>query len=210
MKKFPTFCVDDFYEYPDEVREFALRQTFHKMPSCIGIRTSPMKDVQPEFDDYFNKKLLTMFYDILDPSLQYVVKNVFHKNYPVENKNHTLYKPEELLWGSRYGGTFRSDNNAHLDPNNVISGVIFLNKEEEMHAGVAIYRPVGYSEEHDGALLQETARFSQVYNRLVAFDGETWHGRVGDNTIEDRLCQVFFVQHVSNQLSPIEKMRQIA
>ena len=92
---------------------------------------------------------------------------------------------------------------------NLFSGVIYLNKNEEIHAGTAIYRPVKTFEEHDGVLLQETARFQQIYNRLVAFDGDTWHGRIGDNTKEDRLCQVFFVHHVYDETPPLIKMRQI-
>ena len=199
MKAFPAFCIDDFYENPDEVREFALQQTYHKMPGCVGLRTSPMKEIDPGFDDFFSKKFLSMFYNVLDPNFSYEIKNVFHKNYIDDQHKRVTCSPEELIMGAPYKSEFVSNTSAHLDKN-YCSGVIFLNKNEETHAGSAIYRPIKFYEEHDGALLQETARFHQIYNRLVCFDGDTWHGRVGDNTKEDRLCQVFFVYRVNSDI----------
>lgn len=197
MKVFPAFCIDNFYENPDAVREFALNQTFHKMEGCLGLRTSDMKEVNPDFDNYFSKKLLSLFYNVLDPNFSYDVRNVFHKNYMDDTNRHANCTPDNLIMGAPYGSKFKSKTSAHLDKN-LCSGVIYLNKNEEPHAGTAIYRPVQTFEKHEGVLLQETGRFHQIYNRLVCIDGDTWHGRVGDNTKEDRLCQVFFVYRIGS------------
>jgi len=205
MQHIPTFCIDNFYEDPDQIRDFALSLEFKKLPSCLGLRTGPMSEINPDFDAWFTKKLLSVFYNVLNPSFKYNVSNVFHKNYMNDVDNYTNCTPDNLIMGSVYGSEYRSKTSAHLDKN-LFSGVIYLNKEEEMHAGTAIYRPVKYFEEHDGALLQETARFSQIYNRLVAFGGDTWHGRIGDNRKEDRLCHVFFIYHVFEE-SPLQRMR---
>ena len=49
----------------------------------------------------------------------------------------------------------------------------------------------------------ETVRFNNVYNRLISFDGQTYHGANNFFTDkEPRLTQVFFVRSIKSKSKP--------
>ena len=55
----------------------------------------------------------------------------------------------------------------------------------------------------------ETVRFNNVYNRMIAFDGTTYHkANSYYSEGEPRLCQVFFVEAFqSSSLTPIQRSK---
>ena len=65
MKNFPTICIDNFYSDPDIIRDFALKQEFHKSLTggWPGTRTYPIHQLDQDFFKYFTSKFLAVFYD---------------------------------------------------------------------------------------------------------------------------------------------------
>jgi hypothetical protein len=58
MIDFPTICVEDFYDNPDSVRQFALSQKYEKSDDgkWPGKRTANLHEINPIlFDQFCNK-----------------------------------------------------------------------------------------------------------------------------------------------------------
>lgn len=95
LHKFPTIIIDNFFETPSIVREFALQQTFSKNQkgNWPGYRTDPIDKLNKEFYQQFANKLFSYFTDkqsnfeyVLDTHFQYVDESfgsgwVHHDNF---------------------------------------------------------------------------------------------------------------------------------
>jgi len=218
---FPTTVVDNFYENPDKVREFALSLDFKTGDGTWpGKRTDLLHLVDKEFFDYTCKKLMSTFFDFTKTNITWEIKSHFQLIEPyAENKFDTLNSG----W-------------IHLDSNyDIVSAVCYLNKEPDPDTGTCIYEPCVednfefYSiieqeselrklkylngeisdEEYSAALSKHRNRFIETvnvknrYNRLIAFDSNSWHGvNTYKNDKEPRLTQVFFVSKLETDSEP--------
>lgn len=202
MLHFPAFCIDDFYENPDEVRKFALNQEYRRIGRCQGRRTRPLNEIDINFYNNFCKKLISIFYDIDTVDVNWNIETVFHIHDITDNSNYKDLNPDDLILAHRYRDEILPEKrtSAHLDEKNLFSGVVYLNPVEEYDAGTAIYK-ILETRDDNKAMIIESGRFRQIYNRLAAFDGQTYHGRTGDNTKTERLTQVFFVKVLDSKLS---------
>lgn len=201
MKKFPVTIVDNFYENPEIVRDFALSQTFYpsngKYP---GQRTEMISNLSREFFNTFSEKLVSMFYDLGNTALEWSIETTFQK-IPKLSKNKESKFNEGWI---------------HYDPC-ILSGIIYLSRDS---VGTNIYEPIDpkdaehsqsqrdifYSgseiseEEYSKGIIENNSKFKpsvQVdgkFNRLLLFEGGVWHGVPSFYCNgEDRLTQVFFV-----------------
>lgn len=219
MKKFPVTIVDDFFEFPNLIRDFALKQEFYKNEDgrWPGSRTNLLSDVDHDFFDKFSEKLLKLFFNFNTCELSWNIETQFQR-VPCFNK-----KPNSSFnigW-------------IHSDPC-IFSGVVYLNKNFPKNTGTNIYKIknnvndfdcsqdekfVFYSgkeineEDYENAIrknndqFEEIIRVENIYNRLVLFEGGQYHGVPSFYTdnLEDRLTLVFFVQdlNVNGDLYPI-------
>ena len=65
MKHFPAISIDNFYNNVDDVRKFALSQTYTAPPlgEYPGVRTDPLHEIDQEFTQQFCYKLFSLFYN---------------------------------------------------------------------------------------------------------------------------------------------------
>ena len=222
MRKFPVTILDNFYENPDLVRQFALSldsftDSAGRWP---GKRTLPLHEVNQSFFNTFCNKLFNLFYDLDYHNLNYRVSTTFQtiSNYsenPISNLN--------TGW-------------IHSDDEYIFSGVIYLNPNPSEHAGTNIYNkidgenngltqsekfklylgkePVNESEYTDQVLennnkFEETVSIKNVYNRMILFEGGVYHGVPSyySSSSELRLTQVFFVHRVAGARYPIVRSK---
>lgn len=207
MKKFPTLCIDNFYDDPNSVREFALQQSYDKDPEgrWPGKRTDLLDKInKPLFDD-FCKKLFSYYFDYSRTSITWQVYTGFQlidrlSDDPNSMKNHG--------W-------------IHKDKETVLAGIIYLTPEIETNCGTSLHELVdesklckdktkqmyykdGIDKNYDQVLkdhnscFKEKRRFENVYNRLVAYDASEYHKADSYFTKENpRLTQVFFVHEIN-------------
>jgi len=222
---FPTICVDNFYDDPDKVRNFALSQNFYhtedgKWP---GMRTMSLADIDRNFFDEFCHRLFSLYFDLDSTDMRWEVSTGFQLIEPFsEDKN----SPKNKGW-------------IHHDTQAVFGGIIYLNDDCIDNTGTHIYKlKEGYTREQtygikyletkkkyykDGIddnfdniilefsdMFEEVATFKNVYNRLVSFDGTTFHGVNSFYTKGiPRLTQYFFVDKLEmNSQTPLDKMRK--
>jgi Family of unknown function (DUF6445) len=228
MKHYPATIVDDFFADPDSVREFALSQTF-KLNSEIE---DPSVALYPGLrtDDLYN----------LDIGLFNVMCNqifsLFHNFSPesAESLNWTVRSQFQLISNDWEDGWI------HMDDDTVFAGVIYLTPDAPKAGGTSLYKKNSlynferYQElqkskhtfyrnrikteqyikdkKEANAMFYETVNVSNIYNRLVIFDGEEYHGAnqfFGTNSQDSRLLLSFFVNRVSllNTEPPIIRMK---
>lgn len=219
MKKFPVTIVDDFFDFPDLVREFALNQEFYKNEDgrWPGSRTDLLGDINQDLFQKFSERLLKLFFNLEKNRLSWVIEVQFQKVPCFDDNPKSSFN---VGW-------------IHSDPC-IFSGVIYLNKNFPKNTGTNIYKikddvvdldinqdekfvfysgkdisEKDYTEgiNRNNDQFEEIIRVENVYNRLVLFEGGQYHGVPSFYTkdLEDRLTLVFFVKEleVKPDLYPI-------
>ena len=220
MILFPSMCVDNFYSNPDLIREYALKQQFSNKDGGIypGIRTKPIEEFDEQFFNLFCNKLFSIYYDFNVSNVSWKVSSSFQMINPYESKE-ISYK--NIGW-------------IHEDINCLFAGVIYLTPNINKNCGTSVfelkpnsiydklqdkrkeYYSDGTDDEYDISIqnnngcFDETTRFNNLYNRLVSFDGKSYHGANNFYTeSESRLTQVFFVYEINTKsLCPIDRMKK--
>lgn len=216
---FPTVCIDGFFEDPKEIRELAFSLPRKSDPEGLwpGERTAPLYEVAPEYNEFFNKKLMSAFYDFKKHNITWQVDSYFqfiHPHGPTQDVNEG--------W-------------VHRDHETVLAGVVYLNEKPELSAGTSLFSKnsvmadcIYADNKHEffkdqssvdkdtyvEKLKENNSRFTEtltvgnVYNRMVCYDGAYYHRAnsflCGD---EPRLTHVFFVKNLNADWYPIPSMR---
>lgn len=183
--------TDDFYQNPDEVREYALSQEFSVRGNYPGQRTSPV------------------FYDGLKNSIQYIIQQAGGK----------ITQFEEFDYNTAFQYTTIEDKSwIHADQTTKWAGVCYLTPDAPITAGTALYKhketglyraatnPDGsYNKELMDKIYEkdcnDVSKWEMVdivgnkYNRLVLYRGDLFHSSLdyfGTNKYDGRLFQTFF------------------
>jgi hypothetical protein len=223
---FPATCIDNFYDDPDSIREFALSQEFSPSPTGAvpGKRTKHLHEIDKKLFDFFCHRLFSIFFDLSSTEINWKVETGF-----------------QLV--PTYGNDKNSIKNhgwIHEDGDCIFSGVIYLNPKIDPESGTSIYKLIdnsykdesfdvvtnssakskfylnGIDDNYDYHLKrnidahEETIRFTNQYNRMIIFEGGIPHGVRNSYSGNDelRLTQVFFVTKLqSTSLTPLQRMR---
>lgn len=176
--------IDNFYENPYDVREFALKQDFLRPKQVIpGLRTNDMSNI-------FNIK----------EKIQHIIQP--YKIINFETTFQCFFQKSQL--------TFHIDSN----DSKRLSGIIFLNPDIGVKYGTGLYKfkdgTIDYFDEiktqfcehthslHtlDKTLWTEITRIGNVFNRLVIFNGIYYHKPLdafGNDIYDGRLTQQFTI-----------------
>lgn len=217
MKNFPIICVDDFYDDPDFIRNFALKQEYATDPTgkWPGKRTAQLDRLNKNMFDRFCKKILSLMYENVN-AVQADISTGFQIIEPYDSVETS---PKNRGW-------------IHTDENCVFAGIVYLNPNPNPNTGTSMYSlsnpefkhedlntktdffKNGKDSNYDTSMMRhcsaftETVKINNVYNRLVAFDSSIYHGANSFYTTnEPRLTQVFFV-HSINAPAPAPGIRQ--
>lgn len=210
----PVMSVENFYEDPGAVREFALQQEFTpseggKWP---GVRTQPIHNLNEELFNSFCRRLFGMLFDFATTKVEWNVGTAFQ-----------FVEPTDAPTGSPLNTGW-----IHVDDVALFAGVIYLDEDPDPKAGTSVYTPKqrvpsdvykgwvktkenyyqygvdnGYektlSQHHDW--FDESVRVNNAYNRMVIFDGGQFHAGHFSST-KPRLTQVFFVNSLDTDSPP--------
>jgi hypothetical protein len=199
---FPITVVDDFFEYPDEVREFALQQEYFPDPKnkWPGKRSKPLHELNPVLFNNTANKVFSLFYDLHKTKISWNAGIYFQK-----------------VDGKYQEGWVHSDEN-------ICTGIIYLSKSKNK-CGTTIYRPIdpvnatlknsdkkiesftntNLIADNENFRLENNKQFrptvtvQEEYNRLVFFDGHLIHSANEFYGAEDdsaRLTLIFFIRQI--------------
>jgi hypothetical protein len=209
MKKFPVTVVDNFYENPDLVRDFALSLPYFPSEDgrWPGARSDNLSEINENFFKTFSNKLLSLFYDFNDCELEWIIETSF----------------QQVCSFSDIKTSILNQGWIHSDGESIFSGVVYLNPNPKEGWGTSIYKlkngevfdceqrtkflhysgSKDFNEEefeeekqYNNNKFVESIKIENVYNRLILFEGGEWHGVPSFYSDDDepRLTQVFFVE----------------
>jgi len=168
-----SLCISDFYNNPDETREFMLTQSFDVKGNYPGFRTKSylddsIKNTIQEFIRPFAGNV-TWWGDDASGAFQYTIA-----------ANRSWVHKDETDW----------------------AGVCFLTPDAPLSSGTGLFRrktndPIG---DHDSEFYDMTKwdlvdRIGNVYNRLIIYRGDLYHMSLdyfGKDLQDGRLFQTFF------------------
>ena len=205
MKKFPVTIVDNFYENPELVRDFALSQKFYPSNGRYpGKRTELISDLNRDFFHNFCNKLFSLFYNLNEAQFEWNVETTFQKIGRLSENKESKFNQ----------GWIHSDKK-------FFSGIIYLSEDS---VGTNIYEPIDNNiicetdikklfylgkhvneEEYSRSISENNSKFKESiringkFNRLVLFEGGVFHGVPSfycEN--EERLTQVFFCEYINS------------
>ncbi len=173
--------VDDFYNNPDEVRNFALGQSFDVNGNYPGSRTKTFLNESTK--ETIQSILYTFGGNVLDWN---------------ENDGYT---------GSFQLTTSVDRSWIHSDPYNKWAGVCYLTPDAPLSGGTALYQLKKTGKMVDdgtdlAGVTQDMTKWDKVdtignkYNRLVLYRGDLYHmsqDYFGINAQDGRLFQLFFI-----------------
>lgn len=186
---YTSIIIDDFYENPDDVREFALTQDYNVSGNFPGNRTIP----------FLNES---------------TAKHVGEHIEPYHGK--ISWVTEEYTGAFQY--TTQEDRSwIHADENNHWAGVLYLTPNAPLSGGTGIFKhkatntykiprlPSGEINEPLMELIYQDSRdmtkwemvdfIGNKYNRLVIYQGDLFHSSLdyfGTDINNGRLFQTFF------------------
>ncbi len=205
MNLYPVTVVKNFYQNPDEIRNFALKQKFTYRHELDGIdyvfpgsRTKDLFEIAPDLYKSLCNKLISLFHVPDHDIMRWAITTSFQL---VEEKYQT-----GLI---------------HQDKNTIFAGVIYLTPDAPLNSGTSLFQknkkfdevrfqdglklnderfinnePIDFSY-HD--MFDEIVRVNNVYNTMIVFEGDIPHCAnkfFGDDLNNSRLTQVFFVSKI--------------
>jgi len=202
----PLTIVDNFWENPYKLREFALQQEYLDNGSEVGYageRTARLHDLNNNITHVFFKKVLSLFFDVNKESVDYEVTCEFQ----------IISEKFEDGW-------------CHTDSGRDIAGILYLTPNAPKNSGTSICKlkknvdlnKLNHSlknkfytaakigdednmnlyrktrEEHNSKF-ETTVEISNVFNRLVVYNSKEWHKAnyfFGKDKYDSRMTLVFF------------------
>jgi hypothetical protein len=205
MDYYPITIINDFYEDPFKVREFALSQEFkflheiedygHVFP---GSRTKDLSTIDQLFFQKVCEKLTSIFH-----------------NYDYDKMRWSITSSFQSVTSEYNSGVI------HQDSDTVFAGVLFLSPNPEFHSGTSLFKEnkIFNLEKYQEALKENDLKFKKnqkisydyhqmfdevltvqnVFNSLILYEGQHYHAAnnfFGNSRETSRLTQVFFVNRV--------------
>ena len=191
-----VFIVDDFYKYPDEIRDYALSCELKKDKKyCGGLvgkrvvedRSDMIQNLEPVFSELCqHKEWYNLEYDDAEfkqkwSEMKFMVNHTTHEDINERfNKDifiHTHHKD---------------------DINTKWAALVYLNKPEECDGGTDFYK---FIEDHpygSGYNIKKDIKWTSEmkYNRMVLYEARHTHGAILNRSMfkeYPRLAQVFFM-----------------
>lgn len=221
---YPTLITDNFFDNPDEVRDFALQLPYSENSKVYpGVRTPALHKIHPDFFKWSTNK---------------IISTIFHNKASDSGITFTAYQSFQKIAPNPHEGRgwIHSDNEFEF------TAIIYMSKHKgcgtcfykrkfmqfpfdnpEFHNHTAIkHKYYGdkkkYTKEYFDARdaanegFEKTLEVDSLYNRLLIFDGSQIHGVENffqqDNK-EPRLTLITFFNDIQGiQRFPIPTMRR--
>ena len=206
MNLYPHTIVENFYENPDAIRQFALAQEYkfcyeqsevtHVYPGC---RTREICDLDKPLYDKICAKLISVFHIPDHDRMRWEIRTGFQSV------------------SAKFG-----QGVIHTDGDTIFAALLYLTPEAPLNSGTSLFKKnksfdedsyYRALEENDKkfragdikmstdyhSMFDEVARFSNQYNTLVIYEGDNFHAAnqfFGETLEDSRLTQAFFIKKI--------------
>jgi len=223
----PATCVDGFWDDPDSVRDYGLSLDFE--PGNIetnfpGERTKSLEIIDRGFFDLSMERLMTCFFDMSNTEVTWEASCFFQKIYTYhDDKNHPMNTGwPHLDSNTHFAAVVYLNKETSFDAGTTIlspkNGYEYLNQCAELTGkDLCLRNDLYHNLDVDVDLYAKTLKkhnnrfdttleFKNCYNRMVAYNGRTWHKESNFWVPEEfRLTQIFFINFVNGN-SPLKRL----
>ncbi len=209
MNLYPVTIIENFYENPDAVRQFALNQKYQfrkdiKNASYVfpGCRTKDLSIINKPLYESVCNKIVSVFHNAEHDYMRWVMTTSFQS----------------------VGAEF-DRGVIHTDHNTIFAAVLYLSPNAPLNSGTSLFKPNASFDayKYELALQANDKRFNagqvamdtgyhsmfdeivnvkNVYNTLILYEGRHYHAAnefFGKTLKDSRLAQVFFVNKIDAQ-----------
>jgi hypothetical protein len=217
----PITIIDNFFETPTLIREFGLSLPFSKSENgvCPGVRTDYIHNINPDFQNYLIRKVLSVFFNLDKEDLDAYVEFNFQQSY-----------------GKYEEGWIHQDSSYSQ-----FAGVVYLTPEAPLEAGTSIHKIVDQcnydakqelkylhygdyavdmkqvrdAREKNNSCFTKTLDIANIFNRALIYNADDWHKEnkfFGDNKDNCRLTLLFFgnINTKGNSKTPLLRSKSIS
>jgi hypothetical protein len=174
--KFKTIQVSNFFDKPLEIIDYSKTLEFYKSDKSKddqkwpGVRTKSLHSFNPNlFSFIINKVLSYYFKEGKLEGAKIAARVYFHKS----NKKTSV--------------GFNKTNSIHTDEKDILAGLIYLNKGNDIKTGTTLYDKNN----------KETVIFSNCFNTMICYNAKENHGPTSLNC--NRLTVPFFIESIIKQ-----------
>lgn len=221
MNYYPVTVIDNFYENPQAIRDFALKQDFvfrheiaENIPVYPGSRTKDLLELDEILYHKICEKFTSVFHNFKHDLIRWSISTSFQS------------VTEDFEYGI-----------IHQDHDTVFAGVLFLTPNAPLNSGTSLFKEnssfnqenyIKSLKENDDRfknnlkinsdyhnMFDEIVRVNNVYNSLIIYEGQHHHAAnhfFGKTRETSRLTQVFFVKRVDAKAGttfPLSRTKQI-
>jgi hypothetical protein len=209
MNLYPVTIVENFYENPDAVRAYALKQKYEYLTDrknaeyvFPGSRTLDIFDLDKKLQENILKKFISIFHNTEYDLMRWAVSTNFQS------------VTEEYGQGV-----------IHTDENTILAAVLYLTPDAPLESGTSLFKPnntfnqdkyqlaldEGAARFRSGEIVMDTSyhsmfdeivRVNNIYNTLIIYEGRHYHAAnkfFGKSLEDSRLSQVFFINRIDAQ-----------
>jgi hypothetical protein len=220
MKNVPAIIVDDFFDYPDAIRGWALSDELEYKSAEDGSWPGVRTDLTfTDFGHRFSQQVSSLLFDFSKEEYLLDCSTYFQR---IKKTDHSPDSPMHQGW-------------IHTDPT-LYTGILYLNRGFPANTGTTIFEPILGGDVSDQSMkhqyylgkdIDENEYMRQIkennqnfvptlsvpnkYNRLLLFEGGCYHGVESfyHDFDEDRLTVAFFVFDIkTNAKSSLERMKE--
>jgi len=233
VEKFFPVCVDNFFNDPDRILNYAKSLPMEPNDLRPGKCTDLLWKIDKDFVTAILLQIMSCYYDLTYQDISWKRVNMFFQEIPTYSKNKN---------DVRNKGPIHFDSNYEFE----LAGLIYLTPDIDPDSGTSLfnlkiknnekYTPAawrnfikfknkndvtGNEEEFDDAsfikkykehenLFIEKTRFANIYNRMITYDTNEFHranSYYNDAGKDARLTLVFFIGGLDVGTYPLERPR---
>jgi Family of unknown function (DUF6445) len=209
MNLYPVTVIENFYENPDAIRKFALKQKYkfcHEIKDISytfpGCRTSDISNLSKELYDKICTKLVSVFHNSEHDFMRWQIATSFQsvaEDYGqgvIHTDHNTIFAAVLYLTPDAplNSGTSLFKRNKTFDEKQYLSA---LDDNDEKFKAGKIKMDTSYH-----SMFDEIVRVNNVYNTLIVYEGRHYHAAnqfFGKTMQNSRLAQVFFINKIDAQ-----------
>jgi hypothetical protein len=208
---FPTTIVDNFFDEPDVVRDFALAQEFYKDDAnkWPGKRSKNLWEICPQLFENSINKIIDIFYE---PKIHNYCWEA-SANFQIINKEYGsgwVHQDETIVTGIVYLSKEYENSGTTLyeAKNSIEASLINFDKKQESFKNLETLENNSIYREENNNQYKPSITVEGKYNRLLVFDSHLLHS--ANDFCDERLTLVIFLRKfiTNGSLYPIQRMHR--
>jgi hypothetical protein len=201
----PTLCVDNFFNNPEEVKKYALSLEYSASDDGTwpGKRSKPLDKINFNFFKFVTTKIIRLLYPMNVEDLGWKAYASFQKiDGNLYSEPGWVHRDMDEFTAIIYLSHYENCGTSIFSPKNVSTEFLHESTKKQAYIKTALEnKKVEDSKEliEHNSQFKKTITFNSIFNRLILFDCSQYHAaekfhEVGTN--EDRLTLIIFFENI--------------